>query len=132
MLISAGAPLDTADGDGDTALMHASTSGQAATLDLLLQGKADPNVANAAGTTALMRAAETGQEGMVESLLKAGAAPDATADGVSALMLASGAGHEAVAKVRSCSSFENAPGSARCELTGIIPTGWPARAPEDS
>lgn len=71
-LIEAGADVNLANRDGDTALMNAS-GGIPETVRALLAAKADVNVSNSSGDTALIAAAACGQSDIVRQLLSAGA-----------------------------------------------------------
>lgn len=63
--------------DGSTALIIATTSGQAEIVKLLLERKADLSLADSKGQTALMHAVIKGHASLVETLLAAGAKVDA-------------------------------------------------------
>jgi len=71
-LIEAGADVNLADRNGDTALMNAS-GGMPETVRVLLAAKADVNASNSSGDTALIAAAVCGQSDIVRQLLSAGA-----------------------------------------------------------
>jgi len=76
-------------------LYLASVNGNAAVIDALLRGGADPNSANPGGETALMTAARTGKLDAVTLLLDKGAAVNAKENvrGQTALMWAAGWNH---------------------------------------
>ena len=74
VLIQAGANVNGANRlKAVTPLLIASTSGNAAMIDLLLKSGADANLANALGTTPLMLAAASGKVDAVKTLLDHGA-----------------------------------------------------------
>jgi len=87
--LSAGAPVDTRDGDGWSALMFAAAAGDAEMLRLLLRAKADVNQRTNDGQTPLFAAVFSGKTEAVRALLQAGARIDvALPNGKTALMLA--------------------------------------------
>jgi ankyrin repeat protein len=71
-LIEAGADVNLADRDGNTALMNAS-GGISETVRVLLAAKADVNASNSRGDTALIAAVACGRSDIVRQLLSAGA-----------------------------------------------------------
>jgi hypothetical protein len=74
-LASQGVDLNERDHLGRTALLVASTSPQAETVNVLLQVGADPNIADASGLTPLMWAATYQRDRSIKALLDAGADP---------------------------------------------------------
>lgn len=83
-LIEAGAKVNLANRDGDTALMNAS-GGIPDTVRALIAAGANVNAANRNGDTALIAAAACGQAGIVKQLLQAGGdLYQANKDGISA------------------------------------------------
>ena len=116
MLLARGAKPDLHDTDGLAPLLAASAHGHEATVQLLLREKADVNhcapwrpggvdasrhgLGQHVWSTALIAAASSGFDNVVRYLLQADAEPDQCreSDGKSALMLATEAGHCAVAR----------------------------------
>ena len=93
--LAAGAPVDTRDGDGWSALMFAAAAGDAEMLRLLLRAKADSNQRTNDGQTPLFAAVFSGKTEAVRALLQAGARVDAALpNGKTALMLAREAGRQ--------------------------------------
>lgn len=72
-LVIAGAPLESRNSDGNTALWLACFSDDAETLDILLNAGANPDNVNDNGATCLMYAASAGKAAVVRALLAAGA-----------------------------------------------------------
>jgi len=97
LLIGAGANVALPNRYGMTPLMLASTNGNAAILELLLNAKADPNTMLPEGETALMTAARTGKVDAVKALLAHGAKVNEAEKwrGQTALMWAAAEGHVA-------------------------------------
>jgi ankyrin repeat protein len=96
-LLTARAPLDSADLAGSTALHHALWIGEDALASRLLAAGADPLHRDRDGWDALAVAARTGSAEMVRALLARGVPPDArTRQGWTALALAEFEGHTEV------------------------------------
>jgi uncharacterized protein len=96
LLIRAGARVTVRTREGVTPLQLAAINGNAAMIDRLLKGGADPNAAlTPAGDTALMMAARTGTPGAIRVLAEAGANVNATESwgGTTALHWAVSEGH---------------------------------------
>lgn len=101
MLLDHGADVDARDDKGNTALMYAAEKdgGEGrAMCGLLLSRGANPNASNNFDATALMYAARSGQIDLVTMLLQFGADPTRRCQGKTAVMWASEAGHEDVAR----------------------------------
>ncbi len=99
-LLSTGVSINTADGDGDTALMEAAGDGNAEVVRLLIKHGANVNAADEDGETALMMAADEGHTEVVRLLIKAGADLNARdEDGKTALMKAEDENHAETARV---------------------------------
>lgn len=98
-LLESGAPVDSIDSDGDTALKGAATTGELEAVRVLIELGADPNrPAGILGTPPLMCAAEMGHADVVAHLLRSGANPAATNNkGQTALMMAERNGHGEIA-----------------------------------
>jgi ankyrin repeat protein len=112
VLLDAGATVDAADGDGNTALMEAAVAGNAALVQLLLERGASVGRANNAGATALMLAAEAR---CCRLLLAAGARPgDADAHGVNALMSRLKVAEDSADGASSAAVMENESGETAC------------------
>jgi uncharacterized protein len=76
-LLKKGANPNAAEEDGQTALMSASSAGDADVVEVLLKAGANPNLKSGdLELTALMYAAQSGDEEVVKLLLKAGADPN--------------------------------------------------------
>jgi hypothetical protein len=75
--LAAGAPIDTRDVDGWSALMFAAAAGNVELVRTLLRAKADPNQRTKDGQTPLIAAVFAGKVEAVRALLQAGARPDA-------------------------------------------------------
>jgi hypothetical protein len=87
--LAAGAPIDTRDVDGWSALMFAAAAGNVELVRTLLRAKADPNQRTKDGQTPLFAAVFAGKVEAVRALLQAGARPDmALPNGKTALTLA--------------------------------------------
>jgi ankyrin repeat protein len=101
LLIRSGAQISTATRYGVTPLYLASVNGNAAMIDTLLRGGADPNAANPGGETALMTAARAGAVNAVTLLIDRGAAVNAREGvrGQTALMWAVLENHPAVVRL---------------------------------
>ncbi|MCX5413240.1 ankyrin repeat domain-containing protein [Streptomyces sp. NBC_00059] len=100
--LRAGAPAESSDEDGTTALYLASTLDLPGSVRLLLAAGADPNRASGpeAGDLPLCGAACGDHVEVAETLLAAGAEPDLSEDfGFTALRWAAGLGHARVAEV---------------------------------
>jgi uncharacterized protein len=93
-LLTKGADVNSAQGDGMTALHWAAMNGQAPLASILLRAGANPGAATRVGAyTPLLLAAKLGHGAVVEALLKGGADPAATTDnGTTALMFAAESG----------------------------------------
>ena len=101
MLLDHGADVDARDDKGNTALMYAAEKdgGEGrAMCGLLLSRGANSNASNNFDATALMYAARSGQIDLVTMLLQFGADPTRRCQGKTAVMWASEAGHEDVAR----------------------------------
>ena len=95
-LVAAGADVEAADENGNTALALEAMQGNAACVSTLLAAGADVDAANKDSKTALMWAAMTGHKACVSLLLAAGADVEAAnRDGGTALMLAARYGQAA-------------------------------------
>ena len=94
LLLSEGADVNTASGDGMSALHWASKVGDVEMAELLLYAGANVNAATRlAAYTPLLLAARGGHASMVELLLNAGGQPhDASATGTTALMFSAASG----------------------------------------
>lgn len=90
--LDGGAPPDTANRDGITALHLACAAGQATLATLLLDHGANPNPADLQGITALDEAARTGSAPLCKLLTDRGAPVDGASD-ITPLMRAANAGH---------------------------------------
>ncbi len=89
-LIAAGADVNAANKDGETALMEASSFGHTESVQALIAAGADVNVANKDGETALMEASSFEHTESVKLLIAAGADVNvADKDGCTALIAAS-------------------------------------------
>lgn len=73
VLLTSGAQINEADGEGWTALHAAAARRQPQIVEALLAAGADPNVADAAGFTPLLNAAGPGDPASVQALIGAGA-----------------------------------------------------------
>ncbi len=93
-LLTKGADVNSAQGDGMTALHWAAMNGQAPLASMLLRAGANPGAATRVGAyTPLLLAAKLGHAGVVEALLTGGADPAATTEnGTTALMFAAESG----------------------------------------
>jgi hypothetical protein len=74
--LAAGAPVDTRDVDGWSAMMFASAAGNTELVRSLLRAKSDPNQRTKDGQTPLFAAVFAGKVEAVRALLQAGARPD--------------------------------------------------------
>jgi formylglycine-generating enzyme required for sulfatase activity len=91
LLIEAGADPHARDGDGATALHHASAGGSEETVRLLLEAGVEVDARTERGRTALMMAAEAGKVAVLRALIAAGAEIDARdAEGETPLLGAAG------------------------------------------
>ncbi|MFE4454892.1 ankyrin repeat domain-containing protein [Streptomyces sp. NPDC056796] len=100
--LRAGAPAESGDEEGTTALYLASVQDLPGVVRLLLAAGADPNRASGpeAGDLPLCGAACGGHAEVVEALLSAGARPDLSENlGFTALRWAAGLGHARVAEI---------------------------------
>ncbi len=96
-LLAAGADPNTSGGVA-TPLTEAAARGDVATVELLLQQGADPNLGDATDSTPLMAACKRGDIATVTALLAAGADPNRrSALGSTALALAQAAGRDDIA-----------------------------------
>jgi ankyrin repeat protein len=85
-LLSKNVHVDTADGDGSTALKHAAHHGHEAIVEMLLEAGANVNIADSEGWTPLIAAASQGHFDICRRLVEAGANLNAEGDnGVTAL-----------------------------------------------
>jgi ankyrin repeat protein len=92
-LLDKGANVNTAEGDGTTALHVAAEANDLELIGLLLDAGAAVSAANRFDVTPLELAAANGSRAAVERLLQAGASPNATSrEGQTALMTAARAG----------------------------------------
>jgi cytohesin len=99
-LLDKGVDVNTADGDGSTALHWAAAGGDVETTQALLKAGASVKAATRIGAiTPLLMGARSGNAAVIDALLKAGAgASEANGNGTTALMMAAGSGSaEAVA-----------------------------------
>ena len=98
-LLDAGVDVDTARGDGATALLWAAHWDDAEAADMLLRAGANVNAADDRGVTPLARAAENASASMVSRLLEAGANPNLVqVSGLTPLMTAARTGNGDVVK----------------------------------
>ena len=72
-LLKSGAPIDSRDRHGQTALMIASHGGHLAVVDCLLRHGANPDMTAKHGLSALMLAIVAGHEPIARTLVRAGA-----------------------------------------------------------
>jgi ankyrin repeat protein len=94
-----GADVNTAHGDGSTALHWAAHWDDLATADLLIRAGANVNAASELGVTPLMLACTNGSQRTVDRLLEAGADPNAGPKGrETAVMVAAWSGNPDVVK----------------------------------
>src|SRR5215210_5928670 len=100
-LLKQGADVNSAQGDGMTALHWAVQKGDVELAQTLLYAGANIKASTRiGGYTPLLIASRSGNASMIETLIAAGADPNsATASGATALMLASQAGNAAAVKV---------------------------------
>lgn len=96
-LIQSGVDINAVDDDGDTALYYAVSNASQGVVELLLKHGANPNICGSNGVP-LRLAAGRGWTQIVRTLISSGARVDArstvaTTQGVTALMVAAGAGH---------------------------------------
>ncbi|KAK0715455.1 ankyrin repeat-containing domain protein, partial [Lasiosphaeris hirsuta] len=98
LLLHASADPNAQNPDGHTLLHKAAMTGDASLLALLLQKGADPSLPDKAGQHALHHAASLGHATLTTALLSHSLATIDAADakGITPLMLAAGAGHDAV------------------------------------
>ncbi|MFA5963877.1 MAG: ankyrin repeat domain-containing protein [Sphingomonas sp.] len=75
-LLARGADPNAKDGEGNTPLILASSTGGTGMVDLLVKGGANVDLANGRGETPLIRAVQRRDLAMVRALLAAGADPD--------------------------------------------------------
>ncbi|CAN0012120.1 unnamed protein product, partial [Phaeothamnion confervicola] len=94
ILLQAGAAVNQLHAHGGSALLEACTSGDERLVELLLKAGADAQVRDRNGVTALMSAASAGRLKVSQPVALLGRAPSHR--GATALMVAAGAGHEAV------------------------------------
>lgn len=100
LLLELGADVNSANDNGQTALLTAASQGYADMAALLLKNGADVNAANQEGQTALMLSADRGHPGMVKLLLEAGADVNAVShEGQTALMLTADRGYPGIVKL---------------------------------
>ena len=98
LLLAAGAPLNSRDDDGKTALIYASSFGSPETVDVLLAAGAEVNSRSKYGVTALHVASKRGDIAIVRALLNSGADPaQQNRRRESPVMIAERAGHKEVA-----------------------------------
>jgi uncharacterized protein len=98
-LIVAGADVNAADQDGNTALMLAAQETSAEAMQLLLSSGADIHAANDSGQNALFAAAQAGQVCMMELLVQHGLSITAFDNkGITLLMTAAVNGHKPAAE----------------------------------
>ncbi len=99
-VLSTGLSVNTADNDGETALMEAAEDDSAEVVRLLLRNGANVNAADEDGVTALMRAADEGRTEVVRILIAAGADLNTrNKEGKTALMMAEEEEHAETARV---------------------------------
>lgn len=95
MLLAAGAEINSATADKETALLQAVLKDRTKVVKLLLAAQANIQARRADGMNALMVAAQAGHLQVIKLLLKAGADVNATLDnGATPLMLAAQHGHQ--------------------------------------
>ncbi|MBK7334038.1 MAG: ankyrin repeat domain-containing protein [Betaproteobacteria bacterium] len=87
---------NSVDANGDTGLITAARAGNAATVDVLLAARADPERRNRFGDTAMMVAALNGHFGIMKALRAKGAAVDGP--GWTPLIYAATGGHEEIVR----------------------------------
>jgi uncharacterized protein len=95
-LLARGLDPDTVDPNGDPVLVIAARAGNAATVDVLLAGRAKVNARNRYGDTAIMAAALNGHLGIVRKLGAQGAALDYP--GWTPLIYAATGGHDEIVR----------------------------------
>jgi ankyrin repeat protein len=96
-LLEKGSYVNSADGDGRTALIHVSISGNIEIAHLLLTHEARPELTDRSGSSALHYAAGRGNLEIVRLLLERSAPTDQqNHEGETALMLAAGGGKAAI------------------------------------
>ncbi len=95
-LLQRGMDPDTVDANGDPVLLIAARAGNAATVDVLIAGRATVNVRNRYGDTPLMVAALNGHQEIVRKLRARGA--DVNAPGWTALIFAATGGHDEIVR----------------------------------
>ncbi len=99
-VISSGISVNTANNDGDTALMEAAEDASPEVVRMLIKHGANVNVADKDGNTALMVAADEGRTEVVRILLEAGADVNTrNHEGKTALMMAEGEEEAETARV---------------------------------
>ena len=91
-----GVDPNSVDANGDTGLITAARAGNAATVDVLLAARADPERRNRFGDTAMMVAALNGHFGIMKALRAKGAAVDGP--GWTPLIYAATGGHEEIVR----------------------------------
>ena len=91
-----GVDPNSVDENGDTGLIAAARAGNAATVDVLLAAKADPQRRNRFGDTAMMVGALNGHFGILKALRAKGAAVDGP--GWTPLIYAATGGHEEIVR----------------------------------
>ncbi len=99
-VLNTGLSIDTADNDGETALMEAADEARPEVVRLLIKHGANVNLADEDGDTALMMAADEGRTEVVRILIEAGADLNArNKEGQTALMMAEEEHHAETARV---------------------------------
>ena len=97
LLLKAGADVNSANKNGDTALIVAASCGSIECTKLLIDAGADVNISNSQEETALIRAAISNNMECVKLLIRAGA--DVNLGGCTALITAASSGRTALVRI---------------------------------